>query len=381
MHRHQNQRKVHRKTRGTPPPDPPANEAEYYITLGKTTLHDWQPNPHNRGVLHHGTTYEDVAAAMARKDLYQDVLATQPWNVDLSDSVTSPLRPFSDHKARPDSPTVDALNRMNPGDTAVWTLPLHTTKKEESFTNEGQRIVWTGNQTAVVSAIVNAMEQMPRKESQARYLWVMLETKIRPVGPAHVMLPLDGRGIMRKLRRKMVAAIVDKSGYFQVARTTSPEHVDIARVSTWDVRMVACLLSSTAQWLPCQDLPIRYLQNPNVFNPQVEVPPRTYRVLVPSAIEKRTQFYRFVNSSTDDASLVARRNSVFPWKGATRIAAPDETSYLWEYQIPQVLHDRMEAFLEHSDTRVQWLDLTDHEKLYIILQAKPKKGKEGIQDI
>ena len=113
----------------------------------------------------------------------------------------------------------------------------------------------------------------------------------------------------------------------------------------------------------------------------VEVPPRTYRLLVPSAIEKRTQFYRFVNSSTDDASLVAGRNSVFPWKGATRIAAPDETSYLWEYQIPQVLHDRMQAFLEHPDTQVQWLDLTDHEKLYIILQAKPNKGKEGIQDI
>ena len=241
--------------------------------------------------------------------------------------------------------------------------------------------MWTGNQTTVVSAIVDAMEQMPQKESQARYLWVILETKIRLVGPAHVMLQLDGRGVMRKLRRKMVAAIVDKSGYFQVARTTSPEQVDIARVSMWQVRMVACLLSSTAQWLPYQDLPIRYLQNLNVFNPHVEVPPRTYRVLVPSGIEKRTQFYRFVNSSTDDASSVARRNSVFPWKGATRIAAPVQTSYLWEYQIPQVLHDRMQAFLEHPDTQVQWLDLTDHEKLYIILQAKPSKGKEGIQDI
>ena len=136
---------------------------------------------------------------MARKELYQDTLATQPWNVYLSDSVTSPVRLFPDHKARPDSPTVDALNRMNPGDTAVWTLPLHTARKEESFTNEGQRIVWTGSQTTVVSAIVDAMEQMPQQESQARYLWVILETKIRPIGQAHVMLQLDGRGIMRKL--------------------------------------------------------------------------------------------------------------------------------------------------------------------------------------
>ena len=97
----------------------------------------------------------------------------------------------------------------------------------------------------------------------------------------------------------------------------------------------------------------------------MEVPPRPYRLLLPSSVEKRTQFYLFVNSSTDDASSVARRNSVFPWTGATRIAAPDETSYLWEYQIPQVLHDRMQAFLEHRDTQVQWLDLIDHEKLYI----------------
>ena len=69
------------ETQGTPPRDPPANEAEYYITLGKTALHDWQPNPHNRGVLHRGTTYEDMAAARARKGLYQDILATQPWNI------------------------------------------------------------------------------------------------------------------------------------------------------------------------------------------------------------------------------------------------------------------------------------------------------------
>ena len=99
------------ETQETTPPDPPANEAEYYITLGKTTLHDWQPNPHNRGVLHRGTTYQDMAPAMARKELYQDILATQPWNVDLSDSVTSLVRLFPNHKARPDSSIVDALNR------------------------------------------------------------------------------------------------------------------------------------------------------------------------------------------------------------------------------------------------------------------------------
>ena len=213
-------------------------------------------------------------------------------------------------------------------------------------------MVWMGNQTTVVAAIVDAMERMPQTESQARNLRVILETKIRPVGPANVMLQLDGRGIIRKLRRKILAAIVDKSGYFQVARATSPEQMDLSIVSMWDVRMVACLLSSTAQWLAYQDLPIRYLQNPNVFKLQVEVPPRTYRVLVPSAIEKRTQFYRLVNSSADDASSVASRNSVFPWKEATRIASPHETSYLWEYQIPEVLHDRMQAFLEHPYTQV-----------------------------
>ena len=369
------------ETQGTPTPDPPTNEAEYYITLGKTTLHDWQPNPHNRGVLHRGTTYQDMAAAMARKELYHEILATQPWNIDLSDSVTSPVRLFPDHKARPNSPTLDALSRMNPGDTALWTMPLHTARKMESFTNEGQQIVWTANQTTLVSAIIDAVERMPQQESQARYPWVILETQIRPVGPANVMLQLDGRGIMRKLRRKMVAAILNKSRYFQVARTTSLEQLDVARVSMLDVRMVACLLSNIPQWLPYQDLPIRYLQNPHVFDPQVEVPPRTYRLLLPKSVEKRTPFYRFVNSSTDDASSVARRNSVFRWTGATRIAAPDYTSYLWEYQIPQVLHDRIKAFLERPSAQVQWLDLTDHEKLYIVLQAKPNKGKEGIQDI
>ena len=257
----------------------PANEAEYYITLGKTTLHDWQPNPHNRGVLHRGTTYQDMAAAMARKELYQDILATQPWNIDLSDSVVSPVRLLPDHKARPHSPTVDALSSMNPGDTAVWTVPLHTSRKEESFTNEGRRIVWTGNPTTVVSAIIDAMERMLQQESQARYLWVTLETKLRPVGPAHVMLQLDGRGIMGKLRRKMVAAIVDKSGYFQVARTTSPEQLDVTRVSMWDVRMVACLLSSTAQWLPYQD-PEPVLAEPAGVSPTGGSPAQTLPVAV-----------------------------------------------------------------------------------------------------
>ena len=105
----------------------------------------------------------------------------------------------------------------------------------------------------------------------------------------------------------------------------------------------------------------------------MEALPRTYRLLLPNAVEKRGHIYRFVTSSTDDASSLARRNSMFPWTGATGMAAPDETSYLREYQIPQLLHDTMQAFLEHPDTQVQWLDLTDHEHLYIVLQAKPNK--------
>ena len=41
----------------------------------------------------------------------------------------------------------------------------------------------------------------------------------------------------------------------------------------------------------------------------------------------------------------------------------------------------MQAFLNHPDTRVQWLDLTNYERRYMVLPAKPSNGKEGAQDI
>ena len=72
------------------PRTPTENWVEYYKMLRKCTLHNWQPNIHERGIQHAGKTYQDMALRMARGELYQDILVTQPGNVDVSYSLTLP---------------------------------------------------------------------------------------------------------------------------------------------------------------------------------------------------------------------------------------------------------------------------------------------------
>ena len=138
--------------------------------------------------------------------------------------------------------------------------------------------------------------------------------------------------------------------------------------------MFAILLSSGAEWMPLQDIPIRHLQRPEVRNSGLREPHYLYRLLMPDTVETKPAFYRYINSYVDSATSVAMRNSVFPWRNANKLPRPDDHCQLWEYAVPPDLVDRSEVFLKSEDVATQWISLAHPEKLFVLLRAKPGKG-------
>ena len=143
----------------------------------------------------------------------------------------------------------------------------------------------------------------------------------------------------------------------------------------------AILISSGAEWVPLQDIPIRHLHHPLIRNPGLEAQQRIYRILTPSSIDTKPAFYRFVNASTESATTEARNNSMFLWRSVQHQPKPNDHSHLREYAVPAELVDELETFLKPEDVGAQWIDLSNPAAIFIPLQAKLGKGGGGTASI
>ena len=133
---------------------------------------------------------------------------------------------------------------------------------------------------------------------------------------------------MRQLRRRMTAAMIDKTGKFLRASITGSEALSFSPTSHWSTTMFAILLSSGAEWMPLQTVPIRHVQRPRVHDPGLDQPHHMYRLLTPKEVETKPPFYRYFNSCIESWTTVAKQNSTFPWRNASRLPRPDDTCQL-----------------------------------------------------
>ena len=128
----------------------------------------------------------------------------------------------------------------------------------------------------------------------------------------------------------------------------------------------------------CKDSP---LHHPLIRNAGLKAHSRIYRILTPSAIDTKPAFYRFVTASTKSATTEARNKSIYSWWGVQRQPKPDDHSQLWEFVVPAELADTLETFLKSEDVGAQWIDLSNPGAIFILLQAKPRKGGGGTPSI
>ena len=350
-------------------------ECEYYMSLGHSTLHHWTPNPQARGVNYDGKTYNDILARVPRPELMADMWSVRPWQHELSDAVTSPHMLVSSFPASFKQPVASSLRTLAPGETAIWTIPDWTGPEQESFDSQGRQIPFTGNQMLVAKNINEILDSFAGERHLApRSVWVVLETRQSPLHTPSLMFQLDGRAVVRQLRRRMIAVLIDKTGKFLRASITGSEALSFSPTSHWSATMFAILLSSGAEWMPLHTVPIHHVQRPMVHDPGLDRPHHMYWLLTPKEVETKPAFYRYVNSCTESSTTAAKQSSTFPWRNASRLPRPDDTCQLWEYAVPIELTERFQKFLTSEDVATQWISLADPEQVFVLLQAKPRKG-------
>ena len=124
--------------------------------------------------------------------------------------------------------------------------------------------------------------------------------------------------MMRRLRKRMITAIIDKTGRLYQGAISPSGDVSFITFSPWMGTHFAILISSGIEWIPVQNIPIRHLHHPLIRNPGLVAQPRIYSILTPSSIDTKPAFYRFVNDATESATMEARNNNIFPWRGVRR---------------------------------------------------------------
>ena len=135
------------------------------------------------------------------------------WQHELCNAVTSPHMLCPSFPASFKKSVVSSLNDLAPGENVVWPLREWTGPKTESFDDQGRKIPFTGNQIFVVKNTNKVLDSFATERYRPPpFVWVVIDTQQNSIHPPPLMFQPDGRAVMRQLRRRMIAVLVDKSG-------------------------------------------------------------------------------------------------------------------------------------------------------------------------
>ena len=118
---------------------------------------------------------------------------------------------------------------------------------------------------------------------------------------------MDGRAMMRQLRKRMMTAIIDKRGRLYQGTISPSGDLTFVTFSPWTGTHFVIVISSEAKWIPFQDIPIRHIHHPLIHNPRLEAQPKIRRILTPSAINTKVTVYSL---PTPRRSLPPQRHAV-----------------------------------------------------------------------
>ena len=358
------------QTEGDPPDDTPSSSQEpplheMVALQGKTTLYSWKRHPQQgQGFSLLQGWYYNEKQGCPRMEMLCAILRHKPWEWELSDGWSSPSH-MSGRTTEVYFPHTGSLSAVPEGSTGVWTLPTWTSRKEDAYDWTGHPLLWTGNQQQVIADLVRKLDS----EAKSIFLWVILETRQPPCMSPSFTLQLEGRHVTRLLRKKCISFIYDKSGKNM---QRNPVTGLWENQSPWAMYHMAFLLHSKTTWKDLTSINSEWVVNQNAFpSASVAVCIKTLRIVTPTTVQTTNEYYRWLNDAGDAGSATARRMSRIAWSGARKLPAPDPETQLWEHTFPE---EAMQTVVERLQTeKVQFIDLTSQEDIFVILQAKASK--------
>ena len=354
----------------------------HQIMMGHTSAHCWETWQHDIGFQLNGVYYRDKLAMQPRKVLLDELWQAQPWNVTMGDGVTIPR-----NAGRMLLPIADSVRSLAPGETAIWTLLAFTGGKEDAVNESGTQLPWTGNQVEHIKQIDAVLERITTSPPVS--IWVVFRTRQGPTQSPMVCLQLDGRHQVRVARKRAAYVIYDKSRHFYTA--TAKFLKELLPIQGKAPYQFAILLKSSSMWTPLLRIPGAFVRNKAAVHARVkEEPTMMWRILLPAQYRTENSFYRYMNDVGDVGTSTAVRQSKLPWSGVRRVASPDKESFLWEWTLPEsfrctlqeALYRTREERHEENGTELtmetvpyQHIELTHHQEIYVVLQAKAKQGE------
>ena len=337
------------------------------VRQGLTSVYNWCEVSGPPGTRVEDKWYVDGKAVCPRPAMLRAMYAIQPWEVEMGDGCTIP----SQGALLP--PIPDSIQLLRLGQTAFWAVPTSNDPdpKHVHVGDTRKRDPWIGNQRSILTAVVNQLQKYHKTSQPPVHMWIVLTTRQAPVVDPLMVLQLDGRHMVRLLRRKCCYVLMDKSGHWvRWDRNASQWQ----RQSFWDESHLAILIRSDVEWMRMSDLQHSYVANPNAIRTIPEMPPTVWRVVMPAFIDSHNAFLRELNDSGEVGTATAKRHSKIPWAGVRQLPQPDEFLQLFEYTCPAPYTSTFLELLRREEPPPQFVELTNVAHLHVIQQAKPRKG-------
>ena len=217
------------------------------VRQGLTSLYNWCEVSGPPGTLVEDKWYVDGKAVCPRPAILRATYAIRPWEVEMRDGCTI----LSQGALLP--PIPDSIQLLQPGQTTFWTVPTSNDPdpKHVHVSDTRKRDPWIGNQRSILTAVVNQLQKYHKTSQPPVHMWIVLTTRQAPVVDPLMVLQLDGRHMVRLLRRKCCYVLMDKSGHWvRWDRNASQWQ----RQSFWDESHLAILIRSDVEWMRMSDL-------------------------------------------------------------------------------------------------------------------------------
>ena len=107
------------------------------------------------------------------------------------------------------------------------------------------------------------------------------------------------------------------------------------------------------------DLRHSYVANPNAIRTILEMPPTTWRVVMPAFIDSHNAFLRELNDSGDVGTTTTKRHSKIPWAGVRQLPQPDEVLQLFQYSCPAPYTSAFLELLRREEPPPHFVELSD----------------------
>ena len=275
------------------------------------------PTDHRTGVHIVGQYFYDKLLKRPRSQLIRYMWHTEPWAYEIGDgyAMSDSMIDLEPHP----QPVLPSPAPLPTHGTTRIVLPDYYLDKKDAYDDQGLPLNFTGNQDAYLTQAVRNRKAAKSEKRQLRY-WIICPTKqsfaISPI----ITMALDGKPVIKKLRKHCTTMLFDPSSRWYVRAPQDQHRWRERNTYQGTVNLYAFLITESSIWVDLPSIHTHRITASTIMQPEHEESTLIIRLVAPPNTVHATSFYRFINDADDMASQDAREASKLPWKSARMVS-------------------------------------------------------------